>query len=186
MFYPASMLSWSKYLETSTQIIIDEYRQVIATHPEILISWPEVNLYTPKDSWLTVGLYTPVNGFKIFPNYFYFPKTIEIISQIPTLKTAGFSILTPGCSIKPHVGYTSSLLRVHLGLDIPIVKAIEVNKDDETIVLIPNCGLQIHDCIKTWEKGKLLVFDDTEKHFAWNLSQQNRIVLLLDIENNIY
>lgn len=184
MFYPADTFNWCKYLETQTQIIIDEYNVVIAAHPEFLIPWPEVNLYTPKASWLTVGLYTPVNGFKIFPNYFHFPKTISILNQIPKVKTAGFSILTPGCEIKPHVGYSSSLTRVHLGLDIPKLELIKLNKQEDKYT-IPNCGLQIHNQIRTWEKGKLLVFNDLFLHSAWNLSQQDRIVLLLDIENNI-
>lgn len=35
--------------------------------------------------------------------------------------------------------------------------------------------------VREWEVGKLLVFDDTIEHEAWNDSDQDRVVLIFDI-----
>jgi aspartyl/asparaginyl beta-hydroxylase (cupin superfamily) len=35
--------------------------------------------------------------------------------------------------------------------------------------------------VRTWEEGKLLIFDDTIEHEAWNDSGEDRIVLIFDI-----
>lgn len=34
---------------------------------------------------------------------------------------------------------------------------------------------------RTWQPGKCLVFDDTVEHCAWNDSEIERVVLLLDM-----
>ena len=52
--------------------------------------------------------------------------------------TAGFSRLAPGTHIKPHVGYTSEVLRCHLGLIVP-----------------PDCALRVGSETRRWEEKSL-------------------------------
>src|SRR3546814_9348823 len=66
---------------------------------------------------------------------------------------AFFSALKPGTHIPPHNGATNTPLTVHMPLVIP-----------------PDCALRVGDETRTWEPGKLLMFDDTIRHEAWNYS----------------
>jgi aspartyl/asparaginyl beta-hydroxylase (cupin superfamily) len=45
----------------------------------------------------------------------------------------------------------------------------------------PGCGLQVHDATRTPAEGKLLIFDDTWQHSAWNNSDQQRVVLIFEL-----
>lgn len=94
------------------------------------------------------------------------PKTHEALSKIPGLVSADFSYLPANTRIKPHVGFTKMVLRAHLGLIIP--------KD---------CGIRVGDTSTTWEPGKVIVFDDSFEHEAWNNSDEDRFILMLDIAN---
>lgn len=94
------------------------------------------------------------------------PETYNILKKIPNLISADFSYLPANTHIKPHKGFTQMVLRAHLGLIIP-----------------DNCGIRVGDETKKWEKGKMLVFDDSFEHEAWNHSNEDRFVLMLDIVN---
>lgn len=86
----------------------------------------------------------------------------------PSVFNAGFSLLRPGALIKPHQGYTSDVIRLHLGLIAP--------EPDSAL-----CGIQVGDETRGWGEGEILLFDDTQTHSAWNRSDRARIVLLLDL-----
>ena len=43
--------------------------------------------------------------------------------------------------------------------------------------------LQVGGEIHEWRKGRVVVFDDTFEHEAWNRSDQTRVVLIFDIWN---
>jgi beta-hydroxylase len=95
------------------------------------------------------------------------PTTTELCRGVPGIETFGFSIMRPGCRIKPHRGYTDSVLRIHLGLHVNHDAAIKVGTEQ-----------------KTWSEGGLLMFDDTQTHSAWNLGTVNRVILLLDAKRS--
>ena len=80
--------------------------------------------------------------------------------------SADFSFLPAKTQIKPHVGFTKMVLRAHLGLIIP-----------------EGCGIRVGNETRSWKEGKMLVFDDSFEHEAWNNSDQDRFVLMLDIAN---
>ena len=75
-----------------------------------------------------------------------------------------FSALKPGTHIAPHHGATNSRLTVHMPLIIP-----------------PNCALRVGGETHVWEPGKLVMFDDTIMHEAWNYSDRLRVVLIFDV-----
>jgi aspartyl/asparaginyl beta-hydroxylase (cupin superfamily) len=92
------------------------------------------------------------------------PATAAMLERIPGVQTAGFSRLRAGAHITPHRGWVTNVYRVHLGLVIP-----------------ENCAMTVAGETKTWEEGRCLIFDDTSVHEAWNRSQSDRVVLLLDV-----
>ena len=75
-----------------------------------------------------------------------------------------FSLLKSGARIPPHHGSTNVRLICHLPLVVPA-----------------GCGFRVGNEVRAWERGKLLVFDDTIEHEAWNESKEDRIILIFDI-----
>ena len=98
------------------------------------------------------------------------PVTKEILSKLPIPVLEGnapevfLSVLKPGAEIKPHFGLSNIKLTVHLGLDIP-----------------NDCAIRVGDETQTWEDGKVMIFDDSFEHEAWNKSEEERKVLILEI-----
>jgi aspartyl/asparaginyl beta-hydroxylase (cupin superfamily) len=74
------------------------------------------------------------------------------------------SVLAPHTRIPEHFGVSSAILTAHLPIDVP-----------------PDCGLQVHEEVQAPESGKLIVFDDTWEHSAWNNSDQPRVVLIFEL-----
>ena len=96
------------------------------------------------------------------------PETARLLSQVPGLQTAFFSILEPRYHIPEHRGVTKGILRCHLGLVVP--------KQRE------NCTMRVGGQTYAWEEGKCLVFDDTYKHEVTNATDEDRVVLLFDFD----
>lgn len=98
------------------------------------------------------------------------PRTEAAIARAPQMKVPGrapvafFSALKPGVHIPPHNGATNARLTVHLPLVIP-----------------PDCALRVGDETHAWEPGRLVMFDDTIRHEAWNHSDRLRVVLIFDV-----
>ena len=56
-------------------------------------------------------------------------------------------------------------------------------------LLIPNgsaCKIRVGDETRHWEEGKLLIFDDSYEHEAWNESDEDRFILMFDIPNPLW
>lgn len=98
------------------------------------------------------------------------PKTAELIYSIPDIISCDYSFLKPHTHILPHKGYTRMVLRCHLPLIVPE----------------GDCAIRIGDETRKWEEGKLIVFDDSFDHEAWNNSDKNRVVLMFDIPNPLW
>ena len=49
------------------------------------------------------------------------------------------------------------------------------------LIVPPGCGFRVGNEVREWVEGKLLVFDDTIEHEAWNDSGEDRVVLIFDI-----
>ncbi|MFT3906326.1 MAG: aspartyl/asparaginyl beta-hydroxylase domain-containing protein [Steroidobacteraceae bacterium] len=77
-----------------------------------------------------------------------------------------FSIFTPGTHLLPHHGVTNTRLVAHLPLIVP-----------------RDCALNVGGELHAWEEGRVVVFDDTYAHEAWNRSDQLRVVLIVDVWN---
>ncbi|MGD2055569.1 MAG: aspartyl/asparaginyl beta-hydroxylase domain-containing protein [Gammaproteobacteria bacterium] len=96
------------------------------------------------------------------------PETARILSGIPGLQSAFFSILEPGAHIPEHRGHVRGLLRGQLALKVPR------QREDCTIWVE---GKPFH-----WDEGRLFIFDDTYLHEVKNAAAEERIVLILHFD----
>ena len=49
------------------------------------------------------------------------------------------------------------------------------------LIVPPSCGFRVGSTSRAWQVGKLMVFDDSVEHEAWNDSDDDRLVLIFDV-----
>ncbi|KAM5315093.1 aspartyl/asparaginyl beta-hydroxylase [Glossophaga mutica] len=98
------------------------------------------------------------------------PKTCSLLDKFP--ETTGcrrgqikYSVMHPGTHVWPHTGPTNCRLRMHLGLVIP--------KE--------GCKIRCANETKTWEEGKVLIFDDSFEHEVWQDATSFRLIFIVDV-----
>lgn len=98
------------------------------------------------------------------------PRLSSIIKKYDDLvESIGFSIMAPGTIIFPHVGLSEGVLRCHLGIEVPE----------------GDCSIRVDKYYKKWEEGKAFIFDDMFEHEAWNKTNNQRIIVLADLDKNV-
>ena len=156
-------------LEENASIIAHEARTVLAErdgiHPLRDVS-PDHRRIARDLRWKSFFLIG--YGYKLDHNCLRRPETTKILEQIPNLNSGFFSIMEAGTIIPRHKGVTKAILTCHLGLSVPTARQ--------------NCGIEIHDETCHWENGKAFVFDDTFEHEAWNRTNEDRVILLLQFK----
>ena len=101
----------------------------------------------------------------------FFPKTKKLISNVPNCSSIMFSVVRAKQYIKTHHGPYKGVLRYHLGLITP--------KNNEL------CSITINNKIKyNWQNGKDLIFDDHFLHHVENHTEEDRVILLLEIKKD--
>jgi hypothetical protein len=142
------------------------------------IDWPEKNLYQTEN----------INGtWKIIPFYGFgvwcknpcsrFPKLTTFLKSLPDLKVALISKLSAKTKLIPHYGWgahSNNVLRCHYGILLPSDKSksyVSVSDDEESPEEIQ------HHKLNDW-----IVFDDSKLHYAENKSDEERIVLIIDLK----
>ncbi|MGE9293209.1 MAG: aspartyl/asparaginyl beta-hydroxylase domain-containing protein [Puniceicoccales bacterium] len=125
---------------------------------------PDVSSITNDNNWKTFFLLG--YGVNCEENQKVCPETTRLIKTIPGIKTAMFSILSPGKHIPHHTGPYNGVLRYHLGLVVPEPKE--------------QCRIRVDDQYIVWEEGKGIVFDDCFDHEVWNDTDGVRVVLFVD------
>jgi beta-hydroxylase len=154
-------------LEERWRTIRDELDTVLArlelipNFQDILVEQRRV---TVDDGWKT--FFFCGYGQKHRKNMERCPDTSCLLSSIPGLTTAFFSILRPGKRLRPHRGPYKGVLRYHLALKVPADRA--------------RCGIKVGEDTAHWEEGRSLIFDDTHMHEAWNDTGEIRVVLFVD------
>ena len=134
---------------------------------EVFMPWVEKELYdeTNPDGWYVAPLF--INGNKLDAVCKNFPELTKIAECVPGIISCSFSMLKPGTKIAPHFGYdeySDKILRYHMGLIIPE----------------GDIAFKCKNEIKRWQPGKSFIFDDCLEHEAWNLSEEDRFVLIID------
>lgn len=157
-FYENKDFEFVRHFEDNWEKIRDEYFRV----EHKMLAWPETSLY--KDGWDAFGIFDFPYGRET-PFASFCPITRDLVKEVvPDHGSVSFSRLSAGTEIKPHTGYQGDFLRLHLGLIIPE----------------GDLGLRCGNEVRSWEEGKVFIFDDRLEHEAWNRGKQDRIVLLLD------
>lgn len=168
-FLPRSTYRWVPDLEAATDAIDAELEPLLASLSEIPafheIS-PDQARISQGDHWKTFVFY--VFGRRIEANCTRCPHTVKQLEALPGLQNAWFSILAPGYHIPPHRGPTRALVRCHLPLRVP-----EPARD---------CWIRVGQERRSWQRGKVMLFDDTYEHEVRNDTDGRRVVLFIDIE----
>ena len=74
--------------------------------------------------------------------------------------------MQPGTHVWAHTGPTNCRLRAHLGLVVPEKEKLR---------------LRVGTQERTWEEGKVLVFDDSWEHEVWHNGNDYRLILIIDV-----
>lgn len=164
-FYDKNQFEWTELLEHNYEIIKKEIQDYINKNDNEIKPYFNKNLVTKENSWRTFAF--SLWCWKVNKTSKECPKTNEIINQIPNLISACISILEPEVEIKRHRGDTNAIVRAHLALEAP--------------VQLPDCGFEVNNQQKSWEEGKIFIFNDAAIHNAWNRSKKRRYVLLIDV-----
>lgn len=101
------------------------------------------------------------------PDSIHFPHLVNLLDKTPEIKSCVISILEPGIHIPMHVGYYKGILRYMIPTHVP--------KEREKVFLELN-GIKYN-----WTEGKGVLWDDTFCHQVYNNSDENRIVVYMDI-----
>lgn len=158
-FVPALEADWHKI-----RAELDTLLPLVAHMPNFQDLSKEQAKLTQGDDWKTYFFYA--YGLKALANCRRCPETARLLRTIPGMKTAFFSILAPGARLPIHRGPYKGVLRLHLALLIP--------EPDR-------CGIRVGSDVRRWEEGKVLIFDDTFPHEAWNDTDRHRVVLFVDL-----
>ncbi|KAM4864867.1 aspartyl/asparaginyl beta-hydroxylase isoform 2-T2 [Thomomys bottae] len=155
-----------KSLERNWKLIRDEGLAVIDTTKGLFL--PEDENLREKGDWSQFTLWQ--QGRKNENACKGAPKTCALLEKFP--ETTGcrrgqikYSIMHPGTHVWPHTGPTNCRLRMHLGLVIP--------KE--------GCKIRCANETKTWEEGKVLIFDDSFEHEVWQDASSFRLIFIVDV-----
>jgi len=166
-FIDPRQFEWHELVTSEWTKVQSELKAVLSAvdripiHQEIV---EEAKPLTDDDKWLSYFFY--VYGQRFEKQCSECPDTARLLQKIPGMKTAFFSILSPGKRLPPHRGPYRGVMRYHLPLLVP---------------QHGQCGIRVGDQTATFEEGVGIMFDDTYEHEAWNDTKETRVVLFLDI-----
>ena len=158
-----------------------EVNQVLAD-PTNWQYWPEKALYDgpPHSDWKIFPFYADLaGGVWAEDNCQKTPTLTAFIKSLPGLKLATLSKLSPGMKLKPHRGWgnhSNYVLRCHYGLIVPCCSPQREK----------SCYIKVNDNIQYHGNDEWMVFDDSETHMAENRSDQDRLVLIIDLERPVH
>jgi hypothetical protein len=174
-FYEREAFDWVAGIEAAAPQIEAELRHFLAQNDSAFRPYVEAEPNRPRKhhslyddpKWSALHL---SKGGKPTEHAQHFPATLAAVAGAPLPQIVGrspmtlFSLLRPGTHIEPHNGLFNTRLICHLPLIVP-----------------PGCAFRVGNETRSWESGKLLIFDDSIQHEAWNRSQEKRFILLFEI-----
>jgi aspartate beta-hydroxylase len=176
-YLPRHLFPWIAALEQATPEIRGELLALLPSaegRERVFTSeaLEEVNLrgLDAPPSWN--GYYFYRHGERREDNCVRCPRTAGAMEALPLSRVREhgpevlFSVFTPGTHLLPHRGVTNTRLVAHLPLMVP-----------------ENCALKVGGELHEWQEGRVVVFDDTYEHEAWNRSDKTRVVLIFDLWN---
>ena len=178
-YFDREHFPWLADLEAQTDIIKAELVELLASTDPGLSPYVTMPPGTPANIWSGLNnspawsaLHLWKDGERIDAACARAPRTAEIVEALPLAGIPGraptvfFSILQAGKHIPPHTGVTNTRTIIHLPLIVP-----------------PGCEFRVGGETREWREGEAFAFDDTIEHEAWNRSDRDRAVLILDCWN---
>jgi hypothetical protein len=162
MFYDPAEFAWVRPLEQAFPVIRQELLQILDDDGDGFRGYlSEGNMRMA--GWNTFNFF--FYGKKFEENCARCPETTRVLESLPRFERdhVMFSALNPHAHIAPHTGPMNGIIRGHLAL-----------------LAQPGSFIRVGDQQRTWQEGKLLVFDDSFEHEVWNHSEQVRIVLFMN------
>ncbi|XP_014795111.1 PREDICTED: aspartyl/asparaginyl beta-hydroxylase isoform X17 [Calidris pugnax] len=155
-----------KSLEKNWKLIRDEGLAVMDKKRNLFL--PEDENLREKGDWSQFTLWQ--QGRKNENACKSVPKTCALLERFPEATGCRrgqikYSIMHPGTHVWPHTGPTNCRLRMHLGLVIP--------KE--------GCRIRCAQENRTWEEGKVLIFDDSFEHEVWQDAANYRLIFIVDV-----
>lgn len=166
-FIDPTQFEWHEHVASEMSKVQAELKtllsapETIPNHQDIIETIASIS---NDDKWLSYFFY--IYGQRFDKQCNECPDTARLLEFIPGMKTAFFSILSPGKKIPPHRGPYQGVIRYHLPLLVP--------RHGE-------CGIRVGNETASFHEGVALMFDDTYEHEVWNNTEETRVVLFLDI-----
>jgi aspartate beta-hydroxylase len=170
------LFSWLGALEAETSAVREELRRLpTAAGRERVFTSDELerqNLRGTGASPAWDGYYFYRHGVRRDDNHAACPATSSAIDRLPLSRVREhgpevlFSVFSAGTHLLPHRGVTNTRVVGHLPLVVPM-----------------DCALNVGGETHAWQEGRVVVFDDTYEHEAWNRSSEPRVVLIFDVWN---
>ncbi|XP_073535448.1 aspartyl/asparaginyl beta-hydroxylase isoform X6 [Phyllobates terribilis] len=153
-------------MEANWKIIRDEGLAVMDESKGLFL--PEDENLREKGDWSQYTLWQ--QGRKNEKSCKAAPKTCALLERFP--ESTGcrrgqikYSVMHPGTHVWPHTGPTNCRLRMHLGLVIPS----------------QGCKIRCANDTRSWEEGKVLIFDDSFEHEVWQDANSYRLIFIVDV-----
>ena len=125
-----------------------------------------------KTIWDGIVLATKANLFKRFNHTYvgrkYFSETLSLFNNYKEVITVSMARFPANRIIPTHKG-NRELIRIHYGIKIPEGDISFKVKNEE----------------KKWENGKAFAFNDFYEHGGWNNTEQDRIILIVDLDRKM-
>jgi hypothetical protein len=176
-FADTSQFDWVRKLEAQFPVMQREALEILQRHDGFQ-PYMKSDAARPQQDhhgllenadWSTLHLWQ--NGAPVEEHIHRCPATYRAVMENvplcfigPRAPSVMLSLLRPGAKIPPHTGMLNSRLICHLPLIVP-----------------PDCGFRVGGSTIEWEEGKVIAFDDSVEHEAWNNSAFDRLVLIFDI-----
>lgn len=175
-FFEREEFGWIAAVEAATDAIAAELAALLNEQPEVFAPYVEATQDRPppnnplldKPDWGAAWLWR--DGAVVPGMERACPATLAALAEAPQPVIPGraplalFSRLTPGTHIAPHHGMLNTRLICHLPLIVP-----------------DGCTLRVGGETRQWERGKMMIFDDSFEHEARNAGTADRIILLFEI-----
>jgi aspartyl/asparaginyl beta-hydroxylase (cupin superfamily) len=175
-FYEAAEFDWAEAFEAAAPEMLNELEALLDRQPGDFAPYVQTRPDRPaaanhlRDDPSWGAHYLWEQGAIVPEHAALAPATLRALELAPMpvitdrSPMALYSLLRPGTHIKPHNGMLNTRLICHLPL-----------------ITNPDCALRVGNETRSWQQGRLLIFDDSIEHEAWNRGDATRIILLFEI-----
>jgi aspartyl/asparaginyl beta-hydroxylase (cupin superfamily) len=178
-YFDRDHFPWLGELEAATATIVTELETILADPEPGLTPYISLPPGVPPNKWSGLDKSLDWGAFHLWKEGERFdeacarvPKTAAVVESLPICRierrspNVFFSILKAGSHIPAHTGVTNVRCVVHLPLIVP-----------------EGCEFRVGGETRSWVMGEAFAFDDTIEHEAWNRSDRDRAVLIIDAWN---